>query len=1045
MTFSKSRMRIFVVALASAAMCGAPRSHAILIPWAGANNANWTVAGGWPISATGTPAFAFDEAASISNATTVVVNTNLTTDVTAPGGIVVGQAAGNTGGIIINSGGNLATGVQAFNTETGAARIGEAGTGTVTVNQGGRFAPLSLIIGNVAGGVGTVTVNNGATVAVTNSLQVGQLGRGTLVVNGGGTVTAGRLNSGGATGATASMIQLGDTSGLTAAVTMTGPTSLLRTTQVTGPNVNFTTNGLTLPSTHTLIADIRDAANHSALKSTSSASVDGILKPQFTGVTPALGNSWNLVDATSISGNFSSIDASAAPALGAGQAYQTRKTAGGNGQLLKLVVEQLLTLQVNRQTGAMSIRNTGSGAPANVALDGYTITSTNGGLKGANANWNSLTDQAVAGWTEAPTTTTSLSELNTAGTLSLAGGVSRALGSPYSPVFTAFQAESDDVGFSYTTADGVRKGLVEYTGTKVANNLVISVNPTTGATTLKNDSPFNVSIEGYSVLSSSGALRPANGQWNSLTDQGTPNWTEAAPTANALSELTTSGSLSLPANTTKNLGTLFNPAGTKDLSFEFLLLGGADAVAGVVQYATPGGGFTADFNHDGSVNAADLGVWRTSFGAGAGADADGDGDSDGSDFAIWQRQLGSGPATAAAAAVPEPAAWLLSALAGVLFFRPRRKNDEIETQTIHQRSGDMMKMGSTRKAPRTLFAACVAACLALIGAASAQAADILLVGAQLDSSDRELVQLLKGFGHTVVNEGSYQTAAGQFLNGVPTPAQLTGVDLILFSRAAVSTEYDDGTEPHDWNSLSLPMIMMNSAFVRGGQATLGNNRWGWMNATDVPSGAIAPTDFDPYPTPTHPFVNGRTTSVFPPGQTIDYINSMDVPAGTTMVATLSVAGIQTPGILDMPAGTTLFTDAQGTVTNLGGRRVFFQLYEYPDTTDVFAVSTNGGQIINQIINTLAPQASSRAGDVDGDGDVDMTDFNMIKANFRTSVASRTMGDLTGDGFVDLADFRQWKDNDPLAGAGAGAAIPEPAALVLAACGLLGTMAIRRRG
>jgi hypothetical protein len=69
----------------------------------------------------------------------------------------------------------------------------------------------------------------------------------------------------------------------------------------------------------------------------------------------------------------------------------------------------------------------------------------------------------------------------------------------------------------------------------------------------------------------------------------------------------------------------------------------------------------ADFNRDGVVNAADLGVWRAAFKANANGDADGDGDTDGRDFLTWQRRLrGTGVSTATLAA-PEPASAALAA------------------------------------------------------------------------------------------------------------------------------------------------------------------------------------------------------------------------------------------------------------------------------------------------------------------------------------------------------------------------------------------------
>lgn len=85
--------------------------------------------------------------------------------------------------------------------------------------------------------------------------------------------------------------------------------------------------------------------------------------------------------------------------------------------------------------------------------------------------------------------------------------------------------------------------------------------------------------------------------------------------------------------------------------------------------------FTADFDHNGQVNSADLTKWKADFGVNANSDANGDGKSDGTDFLIWQRQFGSGvPASAAIGAVPEPAAALLMAVASVAAVGLRRRN-----------------------------------------------------------------------------------------------------------------------------------------------------------------------------------------------------------------------------------------------------------------------------------------------------------------------------------------------------------------------------------
>jgi hypothetical protein len=73
--------------------------------------------------------------------------------------------------------------------------------------------------------------------------------------------------------------------------------------------------------------------------------------------------------------------------------------------------------------------------------------------------------------------------------------------------------------------------------------------------------------------------------------------------------------------------------------------------------------FTADFDDDGDVDAADLAEWRGDFALNADSDADDDGDSDGGDLLVWQRQAGGGvPEVVASQGVPEPASLVLLCL-----------------------------------------------------------------------------------------------------------------------------------------------------------------------------------------------------------------------------------------------------------------------------------------------------------------------------------------------------------------------------------------------
>jgi hypothetical protein len=72
-----------------------------------------------------------------------------------------------------------------------------------------------------------------------------------------------------------------------------------------------------------------------------------------------------------------------------------------------------------------------------------------------------------------------------------------------------------------------------------------------------------------------------------------------------------------------------------------------------------------------------------------------------------------------------------------------------------------------------------------------------------------------------------------------------------------------------------------------------------------------------------------------------------------------------------------------------------RIYNHPLTVDEIA----------QIINPGPPLVP---GDTDGNGTVNIADFEPIRANFRKAVTARTDGDLVRNGVVDFDDFHQWK-------------------------------------
>jgi hypothetical protein len=80
------------------------------------------------------------------------------------------------------------------------------------------------------------------------------------------------------------------------------------------------------------------------------------------------------------------------------------------------------------------------------------------------------------------------------------------------------------------------------------------------------------------------------------------------------------------------------------------------------------------------------------------------------------------------------------------------------------------------------------------------------------------------------------------------------------------------------------------------------------------------------------------------------------------------------------------------------------------------------------------------GDVNGDGQVLLNDYEIIRDNFRQSVTSRISGDLNSDGLVTFLDFLEWRNNATpaaLAAFNALSAVPEPATGLICALVCIG--------
>jgi hypothetical protein len=85
------------------------------------------------------------------------------------------------------------------------------------------------------------------------------------------------------------------------------------------------------------------------------------------------------------------------------------------------------------------------------------------------------------------------------------------------------------------------------------------------------------------------------------------------------------------------------------------------------------------------------------------------------------------------------------------------------------------------------------------------------------------------------------------------------------------------------------------------------------------------------------------------------------------------------------------------------------------------------------------------GDANLDGTVDGTDLNTVLSSYNQTDANWLVGDFNGDGTVDGADLNAVLSSyNQSGGTSAGAAVPEPSTLLLAAVGLSGLLAYARR-
>ena len=237
-------------------------------------------------------------------------------------------------------------------------------------------------------------------------------------------------------------------------------------------------------------------------------------------------------------------------------------------------------------------------------------------------------------------------------------------------------------------------------------------------------------------------------------------------------------------------------------------------------------------------------------------------------------------------------------------------------------------------------------------ASMVSAAGILLV-TNNDTTSQSLNDFLTNEGHTVTRDAR---AAG------PLAGDATAFDLVIIARETNSGDYDDGTEPADWQALAAPIIIMAPHIVR-------NNRLGFADGIGLAT-TNAATDYDAYPDNSHPLLGGVTSTAFQvsPSTFATRTTSNALPAGSTVVATLG----GNPTVWVTPAGSSMFNP--GGPTAAGDVRIGFMRGEEGAWDNI---SSDGEQILRNILSVYDPNSGD---DADNDGLIDTFEMLIISAD-----------------------------------------------------------------
>ena len=259
----------------------------------------------------------------------------------------------------------------------------------------------------------------------------------------------------------------------------------------------------------------------------------------------------------------------------------------------------------------------------------------------------------------------------------------------------------------------------------------------------------------------------------------------------------------------------------------------------------------------------------------------------------------------------------------------------------------------------------------------------------------------------------------------------TSYDVYAYQLKLSTDTYNGGDADWEWVKLNTTEITSSSFALewdkKSGQRCL-------AALQILKAGGAAATDMTASPEPGalvfgNPAVNGGNVAINASAQKTVTLTALNGNVTVAPAVSGSFSFVGTPPTQPVAPGTpavyTLQLDPQAVPGHYIGTATF--------TTDI----SLGGGLFKTFTYALSADVAAHPGDVNCDGEVSGSDFNVIKANFGLAglgTTGWTLGDVNGDGEVSGSDFNVVKvhfGHTTADGVGAGA-VPEPATLALLA-------------